>query len=281
MFELARKASVRAIPLFSLKDFSSLDKATVKASFCDGPLSRFGVVLSSADLIDREAIDSVCRVLDAVKADPSECSIFADFHDADFTEPTLIAPIISAAFELLQEAALWRHVIFQGTNFPEKNLAQPDSHYRAPRNEWKAWRLATRFDQSSADQQMFGDYAADCAKLVFGTSGGAAIRHYRYTTGEEWIIERGKKAGKDSEIMREVCNRIILSKNFAGRDFSRADDFIYRTAKGLAGPGNATIWRAINTTHHITRVVADIGERRGVQIAKAAVSPLYEQSTIF
>ncbi len=82
---------------------------------------------------------------------------------------------------------------------------------------------------------------------------------------------------KNEEAMREVAQSILDSGRFAGRDFSSADEYIYRTAKGYAGPGNPTTWREINTTHHITQVISDIGKIEGFSVARLTVEDPPEQ----
>jgi hypothetical protein len=208
--------------------------------------------------------------------------VIVDFHDADLSLPDVVEPIIGGALEYLRSAAPWQHVIFQGTNFPEKNPAEPNSSYLVARNEWIAWRRAVAFDPETADYLLFGDYAADCAKLVFGGGGGGpAIRHYRYTIEDAWYVQRGPDSGRHDEVMREVCRGILESGHFAGREFSSADDYIFLTAAGRAGPGNSTTWRAVNTTHHITRVVRDIGAVRGRTFARGRVEPILVQPELF
>jgi hypothetical protein len=128
---------------------------------------------------------------------------------------------------------------------------------------------------------LFGDYAADCAKMMFGESGGRAIRHYRYATPDSWIVQRGAASGSDASAMRDVCQRIVANSAFAGRSFSSADEYIFLTSTGEAGPGNSTTWRAVNTTHHVTRVVADIGGVRGFALRRRAFRDLQEQLSLF
>lgn len=281
MFERTRKASVLATPLLPLRELIRVPTNTIKAALSTEDAPMLGIVISSADLVDRQGINKVLSLISELEITPADCSIVADFHDADFTNAEFVTPVIEGAFDLLQEAAVWKHVIFQGTHYPEKNPADPGSNYLVPRNEWKAWRDAVRFSPTTADNLIFGDYGADCAKMSFGKANAAAIRHYRYTTTENWLVERGGNEGTDREIMSSVCQKIVSSGHFSGRAFSSADDFIFRTAYDGAGPGNATTWRAINTTHHITRVVADIGEVRGLQIAPRTVSAIQVQSTLF
>ena len=195
--------------------------------------------------------------------------------------PEIVAPIISGALETLQEVGLWQQLVFQGTNYPDRNPAEPGASYTVPRNEWKAWRQAVRFDPATAEHMIFGDYAADCATMAFGGSGAKAIRHCRYATSEAWLVERGSESGADAAVMRDVCRRIVESGEFSDRTFSSADEYIFKTAQGQAGPGNSTTWRAANTTHHITRVVADIGGVRGFALRQRESPPSPVQENLF
>jgi len=80
--------------------------------------------------------------------------------------------------------------------------------------------------------------------------------------------------------MSGVCAKIVESEHFAGRDFSAADDYIYLTAKGISGPGNSTTWRAMNTNHHITRAVTDVGDVRAIQFARRTVEEIVNQPSL-
>ena len=275
MFERARRTGTPAIPLVALSDLTADNRAAYKAA-CGAGSVRLGVAVLSGDLVDSDAVAPLLRHLEAMGLSPADCSIIADFSDASFVEPDIVAPIIGGALETLQELGVWTQVVFQGTNYPDKNPAEAGGNYRVPRNEWKAWRRAVGFDPATAERMIFGDYAADCATMVFGGGGGRAIRHYRYSTPDVWIVERGGD-GTDATTMRVVCLRIVNSGDFAGRSFSTADDYIFLTARGEAGPGNSTTWRAVNTTHHITRVVADIGGVRGFALRQRGnLSPVQE-----
>ena len=222
--------------------------------------------MPSGDLVGRDALLPLLDHLDAMGLSPADCAVIADFADTEFSQPEIVAPIIGGALDLLQDLGLWRLVVFQGTNYPARNPADAGGSSTVSRTEWIAWRQAVRFDPATAEHMIFGDYAADCATMTFGTGGGRAFRHYRYATPEAWLVQRGTDGGTDAAVMRDVCRRILDSGHFAGRTFSSADEYIFRTAHSEAGPGNATIWRAVNTTHHITRVVVDIGRVRGFHI---------------
>lgn len=254
MFARARRAGVVAVPLVSLPGLTSNS---------------------------RDALVPLLRHLEAMQLTPSDCSIIADFSASDFTDPDIVAPIIEGALELLQEVGTWERVIFQGTNYPGRNPAEPGGNLRVIRNEWRAWRKAVAFDSTTAEHMLFGDYAADCATMNFGGRGRRAIRHYRYTTRDAWIVERGDDRSTDAAAMRDVCQRLVESGDFAGRSFSAGDEFIFLTARGEVGPGTATRWRAVNTTHHITRVVADIGGVRGYAVRRRTEPATPFQASLF
>lgn len=281
MFERARSARARPIPLVQLRDLLSIDTAAYAACVDRTASLQFGLVMSSGDIGNHEDLARAIESLGRMGLAPEHCVVIVDFHDADLSAPGVVAPIIGGALESLRLAAQWQHVIFQGTNFPDKNPAEPDSSHLVARTEWIAWKQAVAFDPETAAYLLFGDYAADCAKLVFGGGGGPAIRHYRYAIEDAWYVQRGAKDGTHEEVMRKVCQSILNSGNFAGREFSVADDYIFLTAKGQNGPGNSTTWRAINTTHHITRVVTDVGGVRGRSFTRRTVEPLLAQQDLF
>jgi hypothetical protein len=136
--------------------------------------------------------------------------IIVDFANSDFTQPDIVVLIIAVALETLQEIGQRRQIVFQGTNYPERNPAEASGSYTVSRNEWRAWREAVRFEPATAEHMIFGDYAADCARMAFGKPGGRPIRHYRYATPDAWIVERGAD-GPDAAVMRDVCQRIVTT----------------------------------------------------------------------
>jgi len=280
MFEHARKAGVSAIPLISFQELMKELAFAHRAACADGPL-KLAVRVSSADMVGPELREHLLAALDWLYLSPSDCAVIVDFSHAEFGQPELVSGVIQGSLEDLQELGLWRHVIFQASNYPDKNPALDNSSQLVARNEWKAWRAAVDFDPNTAEHLIFGDYGADCPNFAFGGKGGPAIRHYRYATPDSWLVQRGSPTGNAESAMRDVCKKILASGHFAERTFSAADEFIYLCAKGLAGPGQPWKWRAVNTTHHITRVVTDIGDVRNLHFAPVSVSEVVEQPFMF
>jgi hypothetical protein len=266
MFERARKREVRAIPIALLGDIGEAT-AAFRASIASDDTTKFGIRVPADQMVGSEFPNAIAEALCSLKLGATECVVVADFQGLEFTQPAIVSPIIRGVLENLQELGLWKQIIFQGSNYPETNPAPDGGVEFWPRNEWRAWRLAVKFDPTTADQMIFGDYGADCSVIEFASAARGKIRHLRYAAGENWRVERGAKHGSDRDSMHQVYTKIVRSADFAGASFSAADSYIAQAAADPTAPhGNSTTWRQLNTTHHITQLVSDIAKIRGVQI---------------
>lgn len=272
MFKSARSRDIKAIPCASIGDLQSCADA-FRASISLETPAKIAIVIPDYDLIDPELAAKLSEISAKLTIIPSECIVIADFAESEFEDPEIVAPIISGALETLQSIGLWNQVIFQASHYPSTNPAPKEGGCVVwPRNEWKAWQLAVKFDPSTADHMIFGDYAADCSRIEFKDSSARAIRHIRYATPTGWRVQRAPKEGTNNTRMNEVYKALTQSKDFAGVGFSAADDYIKFAADDASSPhGNAKTWRQLNTTHHLTQVVSDIARVRGVKIEKRRV----------
>lgn len=281
IFSRARNLSVIAIPVSSLVTLETMGVAAFKAAISRGDGLKFGLSILSGDMTDPNVGTRVQAVLTGLSLRASECAVIADFTDADLSEPSFVAPIIHGALEQLQGLGQWQMIVFQGTHYPEKNPAKPGQTFIQPRNEWHAWTKAVKFDPLTAQQMVFGDFAADSAKIDFKAGRAQAIRHCRYTTSSDWFVTRGDREGSDYEVMKDVFERIVDSGEFSGATFSNADAYIYDVARNNSPKaGNATTWRQVNTTHHITQVVADIATVRKIPISTLPNAPAGAQRSL-
>lgn len=266
IFRDARGRGARPIPVATLQELEG-GRAPAYFSAIDRNAETKLAIRVPFDAVSRDLRDRMHRVLKSMLVRPEDCSLLADFDGADFSDPDITSGVIEGVIEDLQAVGAFQHIIVIGSSYPAKNPAEAGKVEIVPRNEWRAWRQATNFDKDTPEQLVFGDYAADCSKINFEGSGGRAIRHYRYTTPDDWLVVRGKSEGADSAVMQDVCSSVVNSRRFAGRQFSSADNYIFMTHQGHAGPGNSTTWREINTCHHITQVVRDIGTVKGFTFA--------------
>ncbi|WP_411901905.1 beta family protein [Methylorubrum thiocyanatum] len=280
MFDVARHALAKPIPVMTIAEALGPQSHAYKKILANGPTKV--VIRINFDEVDSEIATRLAAALSAMEIKDEDCVLLADFAEADFSDPSIVGEIAQGVLESLQDIGRWKAVVFQGSNYPIKNPAADNGSFEVSRNEWLAWKAAVKLNGSSPDHLIFGDYGADCAKIEFKKKGGGIpIRHYRYTTPSKWLVVRGVPSGAAKDIMRQVCNRVLNSGYFAGREFSSADDFIYKSAQGWEGPGNGTTWREINTTHHITRVVRDIGEIKGYNFIDRQVSSPSKQDSMF
>src|SRR5215203_3476115 len=112
--------------------------------------------------------------------------------EAGFSDAQAIAGAIAEYAHRLQAISKWRRIIFEGSNFPDKNTAPKNGITRVRRNEWLAWRNTVILRQSL----YFGDFTADNGTFPFKgkRGGGRPIPHFRYALRDEWILIRGGPA---------------------------------------------------------------------------------------
>lgn len=275
LFARARSMEVLAIPAATIGTLEKLGTAAFKSAILADAKLKFGLRIESGDLADPTLNSRIEAVLSSLGLSASDCTVFADFSDADLSNPSVVEPIIRGALELLQTLGHWQVVCFLGTHYPEKIPANPGETFTHPRNEWHAWKAAVKFEPSTAEHMIFGDFGADNAKIDFRSGGGAQpIVHCRYATQESWMIVRGESEGNWFHRMKAVYGRIVSSGKFSGPEFSEADRLIYEVArKNAQSVGGPSAWRQVNTTHHITRVVADIATVRRIPISMRPTNP--------
>ena len=281
MFARARARNVSAIPIASVADLGSSRAIAFEAAIDRASGLKLGIAVGEADLYDQVTLrQKLLSALDVLKVKPNECIVIADFKNGAFENPDIASGPIEGAIAALEEVGRWHRVGFQGTSFPLKNPAEASGEELVPRYEWLAWRKAVSFGKSLPHHLMYGDYAADHATMSFKAKGGRPQRHYRYATPDAWYVVRGPDEGAQAAAMTGVCGTIVLSDHFAGRAFSSADEYIFQTARGLA-VGSPTTWREINTCHHITRVVRDIGAAKGISFADTKTAQPDTQLQLF
>lgn len=279
-FKFATTFEARTIPVATLADLEGSHSEAFR-KVIDQQGHGLAIRLTIDDLNRADLAQRTHKLLLKIVMKPSECVLILDFSDADLTITTVAAEVIIGAYQSAMEIGLWQRTLFQATSYPEKNPALPNSSALLARSDWLAWLAAIRLDRKLKDNLCFGDFGADSAKFVFKSGAPMPIRHYRYSTKDSWLVVRGDKNITAHESMRRVALRLTESIHFAGRNFSKADASIEDTRDGLVGPGNASTWRKLNTTHHLTRVVCDLAEVHGYEIPQAASTSRSQQHSLF
>ncbi len=275
LFDLARKNGGIPVPVVSLKDAVGESANAFKVCISSMASIRLGIRVSFND-IDEDLVSKLKAALNAQNIRAQESVVFIDFAEADISDPDIVSDVLLATFHLIQEAGDWAKIVFQATNFPETNPAPVGGSVKIDRTEWKVWRKLAQTDSDVLNHLAFGDFGADSAKFEFKSGGAKPIPHLRYCGSEEWHVIRGGDLGKQETLMRSVARSVLDCGSYMGRSFSDADDQIYRMAHGLMGCGTATNWRGINTAHHITKVVNDLGKIYGFVVKPQVVADEFQ-----
>ena len=269
LFEIARDANAVAIPTFTLADIEGEALLGIRRAIEVGSIG-MALRLSLRDLGDTNLRARVHRACLKLALKPDDCILILDLSNADLSSPELVGEAFVAYYQQVSEIGLWGRVVVEATSYPEVNPAPAGGEVFLPRNEWLAWKHAATVDGIIRANLMFGDFAADSAKFSFSANQITAIRHYRYSAEAGWLVVRAPKDDKVAPAMARLASLIVNSEHFAGAGFSKADRVLFDGAQGAAGPGNASTWRQINTGHHVTRVVSDLGPFHAYRVRRGS-----------
>lgn len=211
---------------------------------------------------------------------PEKCTILLNLEDLPF-EIEGVDENVSNLIDALWGVARWDRIVPQASTFPRKNNVKPGKTERFRRHEWFVLMAALKSCSVPTESLGYSDFGADSCQIKFPKkAGGRAIRHIRYSTAQDYIIFRAGETGTDEALMREVCRRIVFGDEFFGTGHSYAGGKLWDIANGIAGPGNASVWRELNTAHHVSMIVRDLGAMAGKEFARGHDWVLRKQLTL-
>lgn len=183
------------------------------------------------------------------------------------TEAAIYRTVAGILHGAIPDPESWASTTLALGAFPSSltDVVKPGEVGRIPRLDLKIWKdIAARARVSPA----FGDYGIGHPLVAQGATFAPAPQ-IRYTAPDEWIVLRGVKGlRRGASQFYDICAQLVQMPEYRGEDFSWGDELIAkaaRSATGLSevGPGNATTWRSIGTSHHLAQVVADLATRLG------------------
>lgn len=173
--------------------------------------------------------------------------------------------MLLAARALLSElpfVSSWRTLTLAACGFPDGLSSFPAGKISTtPRSEWSMWKSLRQ--QRLKRLPAFGDYTIQYPdRLTFDPKLMSFSAQLRYTSDEEWLILKGNDVRKKGyEQFNELCRQLIKRAEYCGADFSWGDFYIHKCSNNQDGPGNATTWRQVGTTHHIQFVIRQLANR--------------------
>ncbi len=246
--------------------------ATPVVRLDDGPLARqdaatwhsdtrrgIAVRLSAEDLDeDAEDIDeALTEILQKLSDDRRDADLVLDLGPV--VGDLMVRPgsrVVADVLRALTGAEEWREVIMSAGAFPADLTAYPARVLGEPVRYDAAIYDQLRQRKRVPRQPVFGDYAVASPVLVTGLPYRAALQ-LRYTVADKWLVVKAAlNDPRGHTQFYDVCETIARHPDFVGAALGRADARI-ADPRG-EGPGNASTWREIGTTHHLDYLVQRI-----------------------
>jgi hypothetical protein len=238
-----------------------LVRDTIKAWRLDTACIR----LAGDDLDDNElplsrAISQLVEMLDLP---PERIDVMLDFGNvANEQAASFSARIARIVLAELPFRDRWRTLSCAAGAFPaDLNSIQAEVLTEQPRYDAIMWTLIS--ERVSGRVPTYGDYAIAYPTPSSGVPFAPAPQ-LRYTWEGNWLIYKGRKRDRRGHAQfYDICARIVAA-GVVDERLSWGDMYVSRAAKPAPelGTGNAMIWRAIGTSHHMAYVanrLANIG----------------------
>src|SRR5450755_4311767 len=192
----------------------------------------------------------------AVRLSAEDLDEDSEAIEAGLTELLRTLGMSRAAADVLRGLSAiteWRNIIVTAGAFPA------DLSAFSPWTVGEPLRYdAALYDRLQQRKQLgrtptFGDYAVTHPFLATGPAFPPAPQ-LRYAVADRWLTLKGARNDPRShEQFYEVCETIAQHPEFAGAALGNADGRI--SDSRAHGPGNASTWQEIGTTHHLDYVV--------------------------
>ncbi len=205
--------------------------------------------------------DRVKQMLQDMALTPANCLVLIDFED---TTVSSIEQLVDQGHSVIAALAGigFKHFATAGCSIPasiEQAVSKPDSTGKIVRREWTLWRsLRAAYPKLS---WLFGDYAVRGPKAADDIIAPDTNGKIRYTTSGGYFIARGhslRKGNKGAQ-MYDLAKVVKQSPHFMGPTFSWGDRELVKCSNGDF-KGAPWKWIAIDSSHHITWVVAEVEE---------------------
>lgn len=262
LFNEFRNIGLNAIPVTHL-DYDQAYQNEVREIYnTDG--RGFLIRVNTNQLSDRQFTANLSTLLNNFEISYDEIDLLIDLGDVlndNVLEKVFL--IENYMTSVIPSVSDWRSISIAGSSFPRSmSEIQSRSTEYIERNEWTIYthlisngnidRIPTYSDYSIAHPEI-----EQVDPRIMNMS--ASIR---YTTENEFLILKGRGvrspgSGGFSQF-HALSERLIQMPEYSGPAFSWGDNYINECANRREGPGNATTWRRVGNTHHISIIVNQI-----------------------
>ncbi|NMR28645.1 hypothetical protein HGO92_02845 [Arthrobacter sp. SF27] len=244
----------------------------------ESPMERGAIRITAEDLDDTATPlgDLALRVADNIRIHPRKLDIILDFGAVNDDATAAMAARL-ARFVLPQLAdGTWRSIVVASGAFPV-NLSEvsPNKVAELERFDLRLWHSLQTFKIGT--QIHFGDYAVTHPLIPVGVPFAAAPQ-LRYTLEDRWLVAKGRRQDRRGHAQFfDICAEVLRQAGRSAPDYdvSWGDERIHQAARQAVnplpelerlapsspvGPGNASTWRAIATSHHMAYVSRRLSE---------------------
>ncbi|MCZ7665174.1 MAG: beta family protein [Thermoleophilia bacterium] len=259
VFNELRSQSIPAVPVFRLSQDEALFRELQKCADRD----QRGICLrASLEETSRADFGAAAHsLLRELASSPSECHFVLDLKTPNFIPVDGLTRLLKELLGRLPHRDAWRSLTLLGTSFPRTTAEIPLGLSRVERYEWIVYTsLAVLLERAGMRIPRFGDYAiAHPAVILKDMRYVKPNATVRYTVDNAWLVAKGLNV-RDHKFgqYRELCQMIIQSGRFEGKDYSLGDEYIADCAVNRASTGILTTWRWVGTSHHLAKVVRDL-----------------------
>jgi hypothetical protein len=158
------------------------------------------------------------------------------------------------------------------TSFPEKLAVEAGQTKNFRRNDWQVYEQLKAKRENLLRMPIFGNYAVEYPTFN-ETARFAPTAHFRYSTGQDYLIVKGKSTRKPNgyDAIFPVADSLVANPEFRGQTFSEGDAFIDYLARHHKETGNASSWRWAATDHHLTLITKALGAPSAEEVDEAEV----------
>ena len=208
---------------------------------------------------DRSLAESVGRLLAGLGSpSPRAVDLVVDLGAlADDQAGSFASHIARLVLSEIPSIGEWRTLTLASGGFPpDLNSVQPEVLTEIPRRDAVMWRAVA--GRVRTPELGFGDYAVGYPAQTLGV-GFAPAPQLRWTVGDSWLIYKGRKRDRlGSKQFYDICRRMV-DAGAVDRGLSWGDEYVADAAGGEDSgrtTGNAMIWRALGTSHHLNYLVS-------------------------
>lgn len=241
----------------------SLDRVGIQVlkAVLSGKSWNVALRLTEDDLESDQLKDLLDDFIESLETKKNKIFIILDFQDIGNRTQKSHARTVLSYIDEFPYWDKWKEVIITGTSFPESLQGFEKGITALPRVNWLAWIIACeKLMERDMRKPIFSDYGI-CGVFPPPTYQPYMVMsaNIRYTADDNWLIFRGHSVKKEGfEQFHYLCEKITEHDAYKGERFSSGDKHIAKCAKMECGPGNATTWRTVGTSHHIALVLEQL-----------------------